>query len=141
MIGNAIGFIKAAGNALAPAPLHHSSPNQVLRVGVIGVGRIGRVHIESIQSIKDATVTMVRQHNLWIDRPPQPPIQPCPISLSNVTPPQKQVADIWEEGARQVTEQYGIPKYVTDYKDLIASPDVDAVLICSPTDQVRLSGG
>jgi len=46
------------------------------------------------------------------------------------------VADIWEEGARQVTEQYGIPKYVTDYKDLIASPDVEAVLICSPTDQV-----
>ena len=33
---------------------------KVLRVGVIGVGRIGRVHIESIQSIKDATVTMVR---------------------------------------------------------------------------------
>lgn len=31
----------------------------------------------------------------------------------------------------------GIPKYVKDYKDLIASPDVDAVLICSPTDQVR----
>jgi hypothetical protein len=28
-------------------------------VGVIGVGRIGRVHIESIQSIKDATVVMV----------------------------------------------------------------------------------
>ena len=32
----------------------------------------------------------------------------------------------------------GIPKYVKDYKDLIASPDVDAVLICSPTDQVWL---
>ena len=46
------------------------------------------------------------------------------------------MADIWEEGARQVSEQYGIPKYVTDYKDLIASPDVEAVLICSPTDQV-----
>lgn len=29
-------------------------------MGVIGVGRIGRVHIESIQSIKDATVVMVR---------------------------------------------------------------------------------
>ena len=48
------------------------------------------------------------------------------------------MADIWEEGARQVSEQYGIPKYVTDYKDLIASPDVEAVLICSPTDQVSV---
>jgi predicted dehydrogenase len=28
-------------------------------VGVIGVGRIGRVHIESIQSIKNASVVMV----------------------------------------------------------------------------------
>eukprot|EP00624_Nannochloropsis_granulata_P006950 evm.model.NODE_5579_length_11332_cov_19.341246.4 len=45
------------------------------------------------------------------------------------------VADIWEDGARQVCEQYGIPKYVKDYKDLIADADVDAVLICSPTDQ------
>lgn len=51
------------------------------------------------------------------------------------------MADIWEEGARQVSEQYGIPKYVTDYKDLIASPEVDAVLICSPTDQVYRGEG
>ena len=45
------------------------------------------------------------------------------------------MADIWEEGAKQVCDQYGIPKYVKDYKDLIADPEVDAVLICSPTDQ------
>ena len=56
-----------------------------VRFAILGAGRIGRVHIESIQSIKDASVTMV--------------------------------ADIWEEGAKQVCEQYGIPKYVKDYKD------------------------
>ncbi|KAM3576424.1 hypothetical protein VYU27_001774 [Nannochloropsis oceanica] len=88
---------------LTPPKVKENMPGKVLRVGVIGVGRIGRVHIESIQSIKDACVTMV--------------------------------ADIWEDGARQVCEQYGIPKYVKDYKDLIADADVDAVLICSPTDQ------
>lgn len=98
------------------------------------MGRIGRVHIESIQSIKDATVTMVRPSRLHF------PLLLLPAShdlfINTNESFLHQVADIWEEGAKQVTEQYGIPKYVTDYKDLIASPDVDAVLICSPTDQV-----
>lgn len=62
---------------------------------------------------------------------------PTTLCARPPNPNTHQVADIWEEGARQVSEQYGIPKYVTDYKDLIASSDVDAVLICSPTDQVR----
>lgn len=87
MIDRPVWVVKGGGSAIELLHLH-SSPNQVLRVGVIGVGRIGRVHIESIQSIKDATVTMVRQHNLCVDRPPQPSIQPCPISLSMLYKPQ-----------------------------------------------------
>jgi len=54
-------------------PLTHASDEstQVLKVGVIGVGRIGRVHIESIQAIKDATVVMVRPRILPRPTPPQ----------------------------------------------------------------------
>jgi len=45
------------------------------------------------------------------------------------------VCDIDEDRARRVAAQHGAPRYVTDYRDVIAS-DVDLVSVATP-DQVH----
>lgn len=42
------------------------------------------------------------------------------------------VADVVESRLKKVAEQFSIPKTYTNYKDLLANPDVDAVSICTP---------
>jgi len=74
-----------------------------VKIGIIGVGRIGQVHAKSIQSIPSATVVMI--------------------------------SDIWEEGAKKACETFNIPRWTKDPNELINDPEVEAVLICSPTDQ------
>ena len=44
------------------------------------------------------------------------------------------VADIFVEAAQQVAETYRVPEAVQDYQDLLARPDVIAVVVCSATD-------
>jgi len=44
------------------------------------------------------------------------------------------VADIVEEAARRVAEQLHIPQATRDYREILADPNVDAVLVCSSTD-------
>jgi myo-inositol 2-dehydrogenase/D-chiro-inositol 1-dehydrogenase len=74
-----------------------------LKLGVIGTGRIGKVHITTlVQSVSDADVVAV--------------------------------ADIHIEGAKELALQFGIPFVSPDYKEVINHPEVDAVVICSPTD-------
>ncbi len=74
-----------------------------IRVGVIGAGRIGKIHTENIKFyIPDAEV--------------------------------KAVSDIDIEGIRVWAENLGIPKIVSDYKEILKDPEIDAVLICSSTD-------
>ncbi|MBQ9324919.1 MAG: inositol 2-dehydrogenase [Clostridia bacterium] len=73
-----------------------------LRIGIVGAGRIGNVHAESITyHIPEAEVVMV--------------------------------TDVIEESAKKLAERFGIPKYSGDYMDIIHDPDIDAVLVCSPT--------
>ena len=73
-----------------------------LKIGIVGAGRIGNVHAQSITyAIPEASVVMV--------------------------------TDVIEENARKLAERFGIPKYSADYMDIIRDPEIDAVLVCSPT--------
>jgi myo-inositol 2-dehydrogenase/D-chiro-inositol 1-dehydrogenase len=74
-----------------------------LTVGLIGAGRIGRVHAQNL-------------------------VRHIPGARMHV------IADVIEQAARQAAAQFGIPKVVRDYRSVLASPDVQAVLICSSTD-------
>ncbi len=75
----------------------------ILNVGIIGAGRIGRVHARSLAyTIPTARIVAI--------------------------------ADEVEDAARQVADQYRIPRVYQHYQDLLATPDLDAVLICSSTD-------
>ena len=74
-----------------------------VRYGVLGVGRIGRIHVENLAyRIKDAEVVVV-----------------CDPML---------------DAARACASEYGVAKVTTDPIDVFNDPDVDAVVICSPTD-------
>jgi myo-inositol 2-dehydrogenase/D-chiro-inositol 1-dehydrogenase len=74
-----------------------------LNFGVIGVGRIGKIHIGN---------------------------------LSHRTPNAEviAVADIYSEELNNVAKQFSIGYTSSNYKDILNHPDVDAVVICSPTD-------
>ncbi len=73
-----------------------------LNIGIVGAGRIGNVHAESITyHIPEAQVAMV--------------------------------TDVIEESAKKLAERFGIPKYSSNYMDIINDPAIDAVLVCSPT--------
>lgn len=74
-----------------------------LKVGIIGTGRIGKVHTMSITN-----------------QLPQVEI--------------KAVTDIFLDQAKEWAEQMGIKTVYNDYKELIADPEIDAVLVCSSTD-------
>jgi myo-inositol 2-dehydrogenase/D-chiro-inositol 1-dehydrogenase len=73
-----------------------------LNLGVIGTGRIGRLHAENL-------AYRVPQANLLV------------------------VADVALESAQQVARDYRIPRAVEDYRAVVDDPDVQAVVICSPT--------
>jgi myo-inositol 2-dehydrogenase / D-chiro-inositol 1-dehydrogenase len=74
-----------------------------LKLGVIGTGRIGKVHIATlVQSVPQAVVAAV--------------------------------ADVNEAGAREVAGVFGISEVYSSYRDVINHPEVEAVVICSPTD-------
>lgn len=77
-------------------------PAQSLNLGLIGAGRIGRVHAANL-------TTRIPRTNLLM------------------------VADVVEAAARDCAQQYRIPNPVGDYREVLANPDIDAVLICSAT--------
>lgn len=76
----------------------------MIQVGIIGAGRIGKVHLQSISyQVKNATV--------------------------------KAVADpFMNDETRAFLESFGVKDIYTDYKKILADPEIDAVLICSSTD-------
>ena len=76
----------------------------MVTIGIIGAGRIGKVHAESISNyVKNATV--------------------------------KTIADpFMNEATEAWAKSMGIPNTTKDYKEILADPEIDAVLICSSTD-------
>lgn len=74
-----------------------------LKIGVIGAGRIGKVHAATlVQNVPQAEVLAI--------------------------------ADINEESACELAEKFGIGLVTNNYKDVLANPGIEAVVICSPTD-------
>lgn len=73
-----------------------------INFGVIGAGRIGKVH----------TATLVQK-----------------VSQANVIA----VADVHRESAEELGEKFDIPLVATNYRDIIEHENVDAIVICSPT--------
>lgn len=70
-----------------------------VRIGIIGLGWFGEMHVETYRGVYGATVSAVCTR-----RP-------------------KRLAE--------VAEKYGVTKTYSDYNDLLADPDVDAVSICT----------
>ncbi|MDR2647506.1 MAG: inositol 2-dehydrogenase [Oscillospiraceae bacterium] len=76
----------------------------MLRIGIIGAGRIGKVHTQSICNyVRDAVITT--------------------IADPFITPELEQWA-----------KQNGIANTTKNYQDILQDPNIDAVLICSSTD-------
>lgn len=76
----------------------------MIQVGIIGAGRIGRVHVESI-------CTQVPNANV------------------------KLLADpFMTEDTAAWAKSIGVTATTKDYKEILADPEIDAVLICSSTD-------
>lgn len=76
----------------------------MLKVGIIGAGRIGKVHITSISTrVKDASIKTVAD------------------------PFMNDETAAW-------AKSMGVELVTKDYKEIIDDPEIDAVLICSSTD-------
>ena len=76
----------------------------MINIGIIGAGRIGKVHLQSIAyHVKNACV--------------------------------KAVADpFMNEETESFVRSMGVQRVCKDYKEILAAPDIDAVLVCSSTD-------
>ncbi len=76
----------------------------MLNIGIIGAGRIGKVHLETISyHVKNATVTAMAD-------------------------------PFMNEETEKLIRSYGVSKVTKDYKDILNDKDIDAVLVCSSTD-------
>lgn len=74
-----------------------------LKVGVIGTGRIGKVHIATlVQNVPQAVVVALADTNL--------------------------------NSANEVAKEFGITNVFNSFREVINLPEVEAVVICSPTD-------
>ncbi len=69
-----------------------------VRVGVIGVGQIGKQHLDNYKKIEGAEVVAI--------------------------------ADVNESEANRVAGVYGIPKVYSNFRDLLARDDIQAVDVC-----------
>ena len=75
-----------------------------MKIGIIGAGRIGKVHLESISRyVKGAEVTAMAD-------------------------------PFMDEKTEEFIKSFGVKKVCRDYKEILADKEIDAVLICSSTD-------
>src|SRR5215470_6251901 len=73
-----------------------------LRVDVLGIGRIGKIHSENLLArIPGAELAVL--------------------------------ADVFPDELKAVAAKLEISRTFPDYKDVISLPDIDAVVICTPT--------
>ncbi|MFC1997573.1 inositol 2-dehydrogenase [Chloroflexota bacterium] len=75
----------------------------MINFGVIGAGRIGKLHAENLCTCVPGTSV-------------------------------KYIADIIFEAAQETANKLHIPTATSDYREILADPEVDAVAICSSTD-------
>ena len=76
----------------------------MLKIGIIGAGRIGKVHLESISyHVKNATV----------------------VAMAD---------PFMNDETESFIKEFGVEKIYKDYKEIINDPEIDAVLVCSSTD-------
>lgn len=76
----------------------------MVRIGIIGAGRIGKVHLQSITyHVKDAVVKAVAD-------------------------------PFMNEETEAYIKSMGVDKVSKYYKDILSDPEIDAVMICSSTD-------
>lgn len=76
----------------------------MVRIGIIGAGRIGKVHLQSITyHVKDAVVKAVAD-------------------------------PFMNEETEAYIKSMGVDKVSKDYNDILSDPEIDAVMICSSTD-------
>ena len=74
-----------------------------LNIGIIGAGRIGKVHMKSITyNVPGAKVLGI--------------------------------TDVYKDALPALAAEYGIEKIYDSYKEMLADPEIDAVLVCSSTD-------
>lgn len=74
-----------------------------IKIGIIGAGRIGKVHTETIvQSIPEAEVVSIVDVNI--------------------------------SEAENLAKRFRVVNFSSNYIDIINNPEIDAVIICSPTD-------
>ncbi len=111
-----------AGAALAapmivPASVFgRNAPSNRITVGAIGVGRISRIHdIKETMKHDDAQVVAV-----------------CDVDIRRLGAGQQLVDDRY---AVKLGKDYSGTRGYTDYRELIAAPDIDAVLISTPDHQ------
>lgn len=75
----------------------------MVKIGIIGAGRIGKVHTKSISTkVNGAKVIAISDPYL-------------------------------NDEAKEWGTQYGVEKFSKDYMDILHDPEVDAIVICSPT--------
>lgn len=75
-----------------------------MKIGIIGAGRIGKVHLESISRyVKGAEVAAMAD-------------------------------PFMDEKTEEFIKSFGVKKVCRDYKEILADKEIDAVLICSSTD-------
>ncbi len=76
----------------------------MLKIGIIGAGRIGKVHLESISyHVKNATV----------------------VAMAD---------PFMNDETEALIRSFGVQKVYKDYKEIISDPEIDAVMVCSSTD-------
>ncbi|WP_067935079.1 inositol 2-dehydrogenase [Alicyclobacillus kakegawensis] len=73
-----------------------------ISLGIIGVGRIGKLHGENIRRLEGVRI--------------------------------KTVSDIYVDAIRTWAKDMGIPHVTDDYLDILSDSEIDAILICAPTD-------
>ena len=74
-----------------------------IKVGVIGAGRIGKLHLENL-AVRIPSAEVVA------------------------------VADVFVEAAKELGDRFGVITVSQDYREILSNNDIDAVIICSPTD-------